>query len=62
MNNLNKMDYSEFTEYLQENNIDYKEVEDLDTEVHYTEYVEVIPSSKRLKSRSFSLDGGWQLN
>lgn len=61
MNKLNDMDYSEFTEYLKAKSIGYEEACDLDTEVYFTEYIEVIPNSRKLKSRSFSLDGGWQL-
>lgn len=58
---LDKMDYSNFIEYLGNREIRYTEIKDVDDCLGFEEVLYVKPESKQLKERMFSTDGGWQM-
>ncbi len=60
-NKLDKMEYSEFIEYLDNEGLKYTETKNIDECLGFEEVLYIEPESKQLKMRMFSTDGGWQM-
>ena len=60
-NKFDKMCYSEFIQYLEDNKIERMEETSVDADYWCEEYISVTPIESRLKTRYFSTDGGHQL-